>query len=264
MLAPMSKYLPFALSTLVSLTSLLLSISLQARDIKMTTSNWAPFYSEELSDGGPITELVVEAFRRSGHQASIEFQPWARALQSGKSSDIDVIMGAYYTKNRAKTFLYSRPILAVDVAIIASKKLGITSYDALSELSQFTFGIGKGWANSPEFDSASYLKKETARNQSINVRKLIYGRLDMIVISSEVYHYEIRKQNLQHQADKFQALTPMLSKACLHLLINKQVADHRELIDGFNQAIQGMKEDGSYLKILKKHGISESAAEFSQ
>lgn len=244
--------------TFIALTALLSSFS-SAREITMTTSNWEPFYGENLRNGGPVTEVVVEAFKRAGHQASIEFQPWARTMHSGRNKKVDIIMGAYYTRERAHTFLYSKPLMHINVGIYASTKVPFNSYSKLRQLSNFTIGVGKGWANSPEFDTAPFLTREPARNQAINVKKLYNSRIDMIVLSLEVYKHEVKKQNFQDRSHEFKLLEPLLSKHCLHLLINKEIPDHQEVISGFNRAFSEMLEDGTYMKILKAHGIAEAS-----
>jgi polar amino acid transport system substrate-binding protein len=227
----------------------------------MTTVDWPPFYGANLPKNGPVTEIAVEAFRRSGHTATITFQPWARALHSGQTKKVDVVMGAYYTRERAMTIHYSAPVMRVEIGIIAPKSTKIDSFKNLRELSKYSIGVSKGWANSPEFDAADFLKKDTSRNPSTNLKKLIHGRIDMMVMSLEVFKYELKTEGLSNNSDDYKVIHPILSNSCLHMLVHKDIEGNKELIDDFNKGLKSMKLDGTYMKILKSHGISETAAE---
>lgn len=238
----------------------LIAPQLSARAIKMVTAQWAPFYSDQLPRGGPVAEIAVEAFKRTGHQATVEYLPWSRALRKATALEADIVLGAYYTDVRAKTFNFSAPILTVNVGLVTNSNTGIKSYSSLRDLSHFRIGVAKGWANSPEFDAASYLNKDLAKNQILNIRKLSYDRVDMIAIAFEVFRYEDSKIHPHSPPKRHVFLEPLLSKSTLHLMISKQFADDAEIISDFNRGLQQMKDDGSYAKILKAHRIDPSAA----
>lgn len=230
-----------------------------AREIKMVTTQWAPFYSDQLPRGGPVTEIVVEAFKRSGHQATVEYLPWSRALKKVTENQADLVLGAYYTEARSKVFSYSAPIMMVNVGLVANSSIGIESFKSLRELSPYKIGVSKGWANSPEFDAAPYLNKDLANNQILNIRKLGFGRVDMIAVSFEVFRYEDSKIHPQHEKVTHSFLKPLLSRSPLHLIMSKQLEGQELILEGFNLALQEMKEDGTYGSILRAHNIAASA-----
>ena len=57
----------------------------EQRAITLATVNWEPYYSEQLPDGGPVTEVTKEAFRQVGYEALIKFIPWKRAVELRKT-----------------------------------------------------------------------------------------------------------------------------------------------------------------------------------
>lgn len=237
----------------------LLCLSATARELKMVTIEWPPFGSEHLPNGGPLTEIVTEAFRRTGHKTSVEFLPWTRAKRDVITGKADIILGAYYSDERASKHTYSKPIMMVDVGIVAHKNLGITSFKKLQELSPYTIGIAKGWVYTPEFDAAAYLKKDEAKNQMLNVRKFSFRRVDMIAISLEAFRYENAKlrHSAEHPAHVF--LEPLLSRSPLHVLMGKNQKDNIEVIAQFDKALEEMHADGTYTQIIMKHKMQASA-----
>ncbi len=50
----------------------------------------------------------------------------------------------------------------------------------LEDLRPYKIGMTRGAAISPEFDSANYLHKEKVKHDSLNVKKLLKGRVDLV------------------------------------------------------------------------------------
>ena len=243
------------LQVLILLALLSFSTFTCAREVKMATTNWPPFYGESLVNGGPLTEIVSEAFRRMGHTSSVEFLPWSRARRKVLIGESEIILGAYFSEQRAKKHHFSDAVMMVDVGLVARKELGITSFKNLRELTPHTIGVSKGWINNAEFDAANFLSKDIATNQVLNIRKLAHNRVDMISVSFEVFKYELAQNNLTGTLPKYVFLEPLLSRASLHLMMRKGSLDHVKIINQFNSTLKEMKKDGTYQLILKKHKI---------
>jgi len=229
-------------------------IIVEAREIKMLSVDWAPYYGSEMQDDGFITVIVKTAFQRSGHNATVNFVPWERALHYVENGKYDIVMGAYYTKERSKKYLYSDPFYDIDVGLVGYKSLGVTQYSKLEDLKQYRIGVSRGWANSEEFDAADFLIKEQATNQILNIRKLINNRVNMIVIAFGIFQYELSSIK-NHSMDDFVLIQPPLSKNALHLMMSLKKPDHMKVIKDFNHGLEEIKKDGTYDKILKKYGF---------
>lgn len=80
----------FLLALLVTLP-----LPLTAREVRMCTVEWAPYYGAELPRNGMLTALTDAAFRAGGHTTALEFMPWARAMLEVKQGDRDLVLGAY-------------------------------------------------------------------------------------------------------------------------------------------------------------------------
>jgi len=111
--------------------------------------------------------------------------PWERALrESAEGTRYDGLLGAYYSDERAAVYLLSDSLLTLSIDLIARKDSGIR-YETLKDLRNYKIGIIRGSVNSKEFDAATYLNKDLVSDPLLNLRKLLAGRVDLIVDSKD-------------------------------------------------------------------------------
>ncbi len=219
----------------------------------MVTVEWRPYYGSTLKDGGMMTEVAVAAFKRGGHNATIKFIPWPRALKDVAEGKADIVMGAYFSEEREKTYIYSDSFYEVNTGLIARRDAGIRKYKHLEDLKPYRIGTSRGWVNTPEFDAAEYLNKDVARNPTINIQKLIRNRVDMMVAAFGIFRYELSQ--IGGDVDQFVFLEPPLIKNLLYLLGSRSIPDGEKLVADFNRGLELIRADGTYGEILKKHGF---------
>ncbi|MFT5112058.1 MAG: polar amino acid transport system substrate-binding protein [Parasphingorhabdus sp.] len=239
----------FALTLLTS--TLFVSSYSYARNITGVTTEWAPHYGSVLEDGGALTVITREAFKRKGHSANVNFIPWNRALKDVVDGKEDFVMGAYYNQDRAKAYIMSDPIYAVEVVLVALDTISSKTYKGLDDLRPFTIGVSRGYANSEEFDGADFLTKEAARNPMLNLRKLFRNRLDIVAGARDIILYEARKEDLN--TSRMIVLQPPLKSNDLYLMASRSIPDGQRIIDDFNSALAEMRADGTYDAILGKY-----------
>lgn len=234
---------------LISLVLLhLTSTAASARNVTMLTLNWAPHYGEDLPEQGLTTALVKAAFKAGGHNASIEFVPWSRALKEVEEGKADVVMGAYYNEERTESYFYSDVIYELNVGLIARPGLGKTSYASLRELAEYNIGVARGFANSEEFDAAQYLNKEVASTPLLNIRKLFRGRIDMAVMNYDLFRYEARKEG--HCITSVNFVTPPLVTQGLYVMASRNIDDGDQLMQDFNAGLARIRSNGEFDRIV--------------
>lgn len=223
-----------------------------ARQITMCTLNWEPFYGAELPRNGFFTELVREAFERGGHTVNVEFMPWARAMLEVEQGDREVLLGAYYSDERAQTYHASDSIYTAEVGLVAHRRVGIESFASLRDLTGYTIGYGRGFTVTEEFDNADYLDKEPAKDLAQNVKKLYAGRIDMIAGSFANIRYAAQQQEVN--MDELVFLQPALVENSLHIMISRAAPDGEQLLADFHRGLREIREDGTYERILRDMG----------
>jgi polar amino acid transport system substrate-binding protein len=238
---------------LALLAALLLQFSTlaaMAREVSMLTLNWAPHYGEDLPEQGLTTALVMAAFRAGGHDAGIEFVPWSRALKEVEEGRADVVMGAYFNEERTTKYIYSDVIYHLNVGLIAGPNVGKTEYQSLRELVRYNIGVSRGFANSEEFDAASYLNKDVASTPQLNIRKLYRGRIDMAVMNFDLFRYEAKKEG--HCIGSVSFMDPPLETHGLYVMASRNIADGGQLMRDFNTGLAAIRDSGEFDRIVDR------------
>jgi len=221
-----------------------------ARSVSMVTIDWAPHYGVDLPENGLMTALTTAAFKAGGHDASIEFIPWPRALKEVEEGKFDIVMGAYNNAERQKIYHMSNAVYHLDTGLIARPGLNKNSYESMRELSPFKIGVSRGYANSPEFDAAEYLDKHPATGPTLNIRKLFRGRLDMMVASFDLFRYEAKKEGFCIGDVEF--VHPPLARNGLYIMGSRAVGDGEQIIADFNRGLAAIRENGTFDSIVNR------------
>ena len=241
----------FCLLRAVLIASLLFAAPpLLARDVSMLTLNWAPHYAADLPEQGLTTALVRAAFRAGGHSAEIDFVPWSRALKEVEEGKADIVMGAYYNEERTQKYIYSDVIYHLNLGLIARPGIDRSRYESLRELSEYTIGVARGFANSEEFDAATYLDKQVASTPLLNIRKLFRGRIDMAVMNFDLFRYEARKEGFCISDATF--MDPPLSTEGLYVMASRNIPDGEQLIQDFNRGLATIRANGEFDRIVNR------------
>ncbi|MCP4119838.1 MAG: amino acid ABC transporter substrate-binding protein [Desulfobacteraceae bacterium] len=217
------------------------------------TDSWAPYYGPDLKNNGFIAEITRAAFKKAGYEIEIKFMDWNRAMQMAKKGKYDGIVGAYFSEERANFFKYPDSIGNVEVVLCGRKGDNI-KFTSLEDLKPYKIGVLRGYVNSKEFDAASFLKKEPVEKTEINIKKLLKGRVDLIVDSKAVLQDRINR-NFKNAVGKFEFLTPALQTNKLYTILSKTVPGYEKKAEDFNKGLKMILEDGTVIEILKRHGF---------
>lgn len=242
------------MALVAALTLMVAAPAAEARRVVMCTVPWAPFYSSDIEEQGIISAISRAAFSAAGHDTVLEFMPWARAMLEVRQGDRDLLMGAYYTDERAETYIASDRLYTTSVGLVALQDLGVTSYGELRDLSEYTIGYGRGWATTDEFDNADYLDKEVADNNVLNVRKLYAGRIDMIAMNFDRFSQIAADEGFDPGRAVF--LDPPLKSSGLYLMVSRAIDDPEGLVADFNEGLKDIRENGRYAELVERLGVA--------
>lgn len=222
-----------------------------SKNVRLATDPWAPFYSPELKDGGYITALVREAFKRSGYTLEVDFVPWKRAVVNSKDGRYDGLLGAFHTKEREAYYIYSEPVGSSSLVFFTRSDRQIR-FDTLKDLKNYQIGTIRGYTYFPEFDDAGYLNKQPVKDVIMNIKKLLKGRIDMFIDSRSVTLHVMEK-SFPDQRVNVKILDPPLKINNLYVPISKKSKNPRQIIDALNSGLQQIKKDGTFDKIVDSY-----------
>lgn len=251
--AKTGRVLSLMLAAIIALPGTLAAQDEPKRTVKLATLNWEPYYGEDLKNGGFITELARESFRRAGYEMTVDFIPWSRAMARAERGIVDGLLGAYYNEERDRKFHFSDNLYNDNVGLIALEELGVESYDSLRDLEGMTIGMGRDFSVSPAFDNADFLDKAPARNNRANVHKLFAGRIEMVVDSWIVLSNLVKEAG--YSMDKVVFIQPPLQTRGVYVAISKEIENGRAVAQAMNAGLSGLHANGTYQEILDKHGM---------
>jgi len=215
--------------------------------------SWAPHYGKDLEQGGYTVEIIREALKRVGYTLKTIWLPWKRAQVEAARGDFDGLGASYYNEERATKFAYSDPIAATEVVFFKRTEDDI-KYSKLEDLKPYKIGIGFGYGYPENFVNAGYLKKIKAYELKTNITRLLHKRIDLIIGSRKAILFYLKKE-YPDRINSLEILGNPLETLSLYVLFSKNKPDYKQKIEDFNRGLKMIKEDGTYHKIMKKHGL---------
>ena len=227
----------------------------EALTVNLTTTVYPPYHDPQLNKGGFQHELVVEAFKRTGYKANIEYLVWSRALRETRKGNYDGILGLWMRSERLKDFEYSEPI-GTNSVVFFKRKDNPVKFEKYTDLKNYTIGVVRGYVNPKEIDNADYLTKEVLDNNLQALKMLVSGRIDLAVLDKNVGEYLV-KRYLVDDKDKLEWVSPIENKEVQYIGFSRNSSQCSKTLQAFNLGLEKIKQDGTYARILHKHGISE-------
>ena len=221
------------------------------------TDHYPPYHSKDIEGGGYIHQAVVEAFKRSGRNIQVQSLPFARALVYTREGEITGLFTVWHRKEREKFALYSDPLPANDVVFFKRKERSIT-YTDVQSLQPYTIGTVIAYAYPPAFARADYLHKEAAKDNSVNMQRLISGRVDLAVMDMKQGIDIIRTQFNNH-CDEIDWIEPPLERNHLYLAVSRKAPEFRQIVADFNRGMAEIKADGTFQNIMDRFGIIDTS-----
>lgn len=222
--------------------------------VRLATINWEPYTGENLPDHGFFSELVNESLARVGYHVEFVYLPWARALHETKLGHFDGLMNVYWKKDRTKYFSYPDSVWTVKEEFIALRHNPINYNGTLTSLRGYTIGVLNNSAQAEEIKSAG-VNTEPISYQFQNVKKLLAGRFDAMVIPRNIFLYYLKRVDPNFDKTQLKILKPPFKIYEMYVTFSKQNPAHQEMTADFNRGLNSIKSDGTYENILNKHNI---------
>ena len=253
------------LRSIATMAAFALSVSMlipsrgNAQDI-VTISNgeWAPFLSEHLPYGGVATRIVTAAFAAVGTEVEYKWygDSWERAKRDTEHRQVDFSAVWYYTEERAKTFLFTEPVLDVATAFFYHRDSPF-HWDEIDTIApDKVIGVTRGYSYTVEFDAArrsGKLKVQVADRDILNFRKLLRQRIDAFIIGELVGH-DLLVQNFSPSEIETLVVHPKkIVEAPMFLIMSENHPQAPTLLARFNEGIRLLKESGEYEAILRHY-----------
>ena len=238
---------------IVLLSGYQIAWSAESTPLRLVISNWAPYKSGELLNGGVATDITRQALERAGYQVEILNAPWKRALIGAGRGVYDVLPAIWSSPEREKTLHFSDPVLDSRVVVIWLDSYAF-EYRSLDDLKDQRVGVGRGWSYPEAFEKADFFTREPVVDLEANFRRLFANRLNLIVGEELASRYTVA-QKYQHLSDRVRYSNVSLQDKPLRVAFSRQLQNYAQISDRFNAALDAMRKDGSYQQLLEQHGV---------
>jgi polar amino acid transport system substrate-binding protein len=245
------KVIACFLAIALSITLCWASWAASSKTIKLATLNWPPFYSEDLPENGFFTAISREAFKRAGYTLDVQFTTWNEALEMAKKGNFDGVLGAYHSSEREQSFDFTDPIATNEEVFFAKKGSGIT-YQKVEDLKKYKVGALKGGIAGNELREMGMTVVDTGSDLD-NFKKLNQGGIGLYLFGKQNFYYQIANSpEWKPLADSVEMVEPPYKTYDMFCALTKKMPNSGKIVEEFNKALEEMKTDGTYEKILKR------------
>ena len=184
------------MKNLLFIIFLLLSSASQSNEIELeiVTEEWPPFIVNGQEVSGVVTKNVREILQFTDIKYSINVYPWARSYHLATSNPNILIYSIYRTKQRESQFNWLCPIYKstpIHAYKLAKNEINIDSLEGMKKGvvglmrgdNSYSYFLQKGFQEGVNIDSSS--------NEETNLKKLIKGRVDVVIQSKESLNYRL-------------------------------------------------------------------------
>jgi len=238
---------------LLTVTTISYANNATKETIIIGATDWIPYTSKKLNSGGFLTEIYQTALEKAGYKTKIKFLPWKRAVSATKSGKIHALIGLSYTKERTQYFSYPKNHWK-SIIYLYSNKGHKYNNKTLKELCPSKVGMFLGSFMKKDFESYNCFKIEEVKDSSLNIKKLSKNRIDFFVAFKDSIMYKLNN-NLHKYNDIIEKVTPAYGTDKVYMAFSKKLKNYKQIQKDFDNAMDTMKKDGSYDKILLKHGM---------
>ena len=221
--------------------------------VVLATLDWEPYVGQKMKNQGYVAEVVKEAFKRSGTDVVLQFHQWSRVVGLAKAGKVDGYFPEYISEEVKQYAAFSAPMPGGPLGFFKQTGQDI-SYAALEDLAGKKIGVVKGYVNTREFDQADFLTKDPAKDDLTNFKKLLAGRLDLLVADKFVGKHLV-KTHMPDKAGQVEFMAKPLAELDLYLCISNKAGGQSDKVKAFNKGLEEMTADGTLDKILKSHGF---------
>ncbi len=214
---------------------------------------WPPYVDEMHPQMGVSVEIANAAYATQGYKVKQLIVPWARALEGTRTGVFDLILDAWWSSERSREFMYSRPYLDGSVKLIKRRGEPFT-YEGLESLSGKQIAVVRGYAYNDEFYASPNIRHYEVVDFASAVAMLLRGRVDFAIENELVARYRLG-QVAPDSIPQIEFVEPPVSLNLVYVISGYRNPRHYEYIGAFNRGLEIIRNNGEYAEILKRNGL---------
>ncbi|QOZ81608.1 substrate-binding periplasmic protein [Chromobacterium haemolyticum] len=237
-----------------------LTPSVCSRELSVGWDSWPPYHylsARQQLDGYSVA-VLNEAARRTGCRLNYQQMPWPRTLLSLKNGLVDLAMEALKTPERESfaRFVWAYSPTTVRLWGLRSRVAQWPTHrlEDLGKHGKLILGVTRGDSYGTNIDA--WLKQppptvsvDIGPTLDINVQKLRAKRLDLLLANSATMRAALQAQATEPEVVP---LAPVWNTGGAYFIFSKSSVP-RPVVEAFQQALTGMRRDGSIQALYQQH-----------
>ncbi len=231
--------------------------------LRMATGEWPPYVSQKLPNHGGVVELMRAVVEEMGMRLSYEFVPWPRAEALVKNGDVYAAFPYAKTEAREVDFDFSDAIFAsYSVFFYFKPHLPTADFNSLDDLKRYRIAGVNGFFYLDILEKAGIQVTTLSQRRQL-VLWLYRDRVDLVpmdliggralineIFPEDAHHFHYIPKNIGEHKGGLDS----------HLLVSRSFEQAETITQKFNQALQRLKADGRYQKIMDANQLHQLPA----
>ncbi|UCB44487.1 MAG: amino acid ABC transporter substrate-binding protein [Spirochaetota bacterium] len=222
------------------------------RKVTLVADPYPPYQFEENGTlHGIDYEVISEAFRIHDIDIETRLCTWEECIGQMEDHKVDGIFQITRTPDRENRFLFTE-MLRMAKTVFFKREEDSTELDrdidVLHQLHGLKVGVLSGYIYNADIDRlAEEYKLKVGQSEQL-VKGLVRGEFDLALLDEGVAFYLIRKLKIKGIIE----MSGYEIKRMLYVAFQKDMIN---LVNFFNSGLQRIRQDGLYIKIMKKYGL---------
>ncbi len=229
--------------------------------ITLVSDVWLPYngYQDSLNPGYML-EIAEYAFENAGYTIEYKNVPWTRAINGTRDGTYDGIVAT--GKDETPDFVFPDIEQGLAVHTFYVNEGSSWKYEGLNSLRQIVLGVIRDYSYGTLF--IDYIKPNENVLEHIqvvsgdgaldnNVRKLLAGRIDVLVEDRTVFQYHLHITNAPNTLER--AGTYCDEK--VYIAFSPKIEDAQDYAGIVSRATEELRVTGGLATILAKYGVQD-------
>jgi len=234
------------------LLSLAIGSAANAAEVRLVTGDdYAPFTGQSLAGGGRLSQVVQEAFSRSGVVSTLVWQPWNRGYVMTLQGEYDATFPYIRADERERDFLYSSPIYLSEQHLF-SRAADAFELEDLSGTSGRRLCHPLGWRLPDGVQSLveqGVLVRHSPPGLEECAQLLLLGRDDFFLADLRLGNFALESTHAPRMS--FHVSSSVLSRQTMHLIVPRSRPGAGALIEQFDAGLAALRASGDYQRLIE-------------
>jgi len=240
------------LKYIVSIYLITLVVLNASGDIQPLTEEWTP-YQMETKNGltGISVDLVKEIQKRIGNKKEIKLFPWKRSYYITLNKKGYALFLTTRSKERENKFKWVGPISSMRLVFFKNNyrdDLVINSIEDAKKVK--SIAIAEDTIAYEKLIEYGFKNLEINSFANYSLKKLQDNKVDLYPVEYHSFLYKLRKMNLEGKIIPVKMKEPIFESQ-LYIAFNNQTSN--DIIEKWQKALDDIKNDGTYEKILARY-----------